>query len=254
MAEQRVKKPMTRIDAGTIRSCRRCGELYAGASCLTCPPSVAKPQDAREEAVRENGRMRSAALRSRRWADGKTDQARVPSRQDLLWHAQFAVPLVPQAHSKNRAHTLFIAEHIQADGTTKRTPSRFSPSIAKEARAEIADAARRSLMGHHIHLVQAKLWVDILVQKSSTRFDAANVLDTVLDGIRDGIGLDDRFYAIRFLDWEVVMADERMLIGMGQMTTIDHQFCMTCGALVPLATLEKVRKIARVCRVCRQEE
>jgi hypothetical protein len=48
-----------------------------------------------------------------------------------------------------------------------------------------------------------KVYLDILVQKPDMRDDAINVLDLFADAIKDAIGVDDRWFSIRRLDWEI---------------------------------------------------
>jgi hypothetical protein len=50
---------------------------------------------------------------------------------------------------------------------------------------------------------KTKTWIDVVVQKHNNRSDAHNCIDTLFDGIRDGLGVDDRWFAIGLLDWEV---------------------------------------------------
>lgn len=240
---------MTRVQADQLKTCRICHTPYISQHCPHCPTSK---RNKRQEAIRERGR--GICFVERQIQALTPIEGRIPYQEDrLTWYVRFSVPLIPAAHSKNKAHTLMIKEQRQGDGSVKRVPSRYSPTIAKDARIEIAISSRLALHEQQITPVQAKLWVDVLVLKENPRFDAANVIDTVLDGIRDGIGLDDRFYAIRFLDWDVVMEAPELIIGFGQTTRFDHDFCQACGRMFPLALLEKVAGMKHVCTVCRND-
>lgn len=50
---------------------------------------------------------------------------------------------------------------------------------------------------------EEKFWVSFMVEKPSNRFDAANVIDSVLDAVSAGIGVNDRWAAISRLDWVI---------------------------------------------------
>lgn len=59
---------------------------------------------------------------------------------------------------------------------------------------------------------KTKTWIDIVVQKSSNRWDAQNVVDVLFDGIRDGLQVDDRWFAIGLLDWEIQPVDPNIYV------------------------------------------
>jgi hypothetical protein len=60
-----------------------------------------------------------------------------------------------------------------------------------------------------------KIFLDIMVEKPDHRGDALNVLDLIADGIKAGIGIDDRYFAIQRLDW-VIKKNGRIIIGIIQ--------------------------------------
>ena len=99
-----------------------------------------------------------------------------------------------------------------------------------------------------------RVWLDILVQKPDHRGDAINVLDGVCDALKEAIGLDDRWFCIRRLDWEVVKQDPQLYIGIGQERVEDCQICSYCGRLLPFTDFSKNKNtrngVARACREC----
>ena len=81
--------------------------------------------------------------------------------------------------------------------------------------------------------LQNKLWIDVLVQKPSHRGDAANVIDTVCDAIKTAIGLDDRWFCIRRVDWQIVKTEPKLIIQIGQETGVsDVHACSSCGRVL----------------------
>lgn len=245
---------------GTL-SCRECGkqvvrrgpgQLY----CDTCshlhdlarkrrwsrrnPPSQPARREAtaralvRKELAKQAGvATNSAAAQCITWFDSD-----VP---DLKWLGRVSVPFT-YATSKNHIYTLRQAGHV---------------ALRKEARQIrwlIAAALRRLTAGQKI--ARNKLWVDILVQKPDHRGDAVNVIDLVCDAIKDAIDLDDRWYCIRKLDWEIVKHDPRLIVGIGQDTELDCQICSYCGQIKPLTEFGKRRKsktgVGRECFACRR--
>jgi hypothetical protein len=160
---------------------------------------------------------------------------------DLLWLVRFSVPF-SYATSKN---------HIYAS-----TPKghRFMRTESRAAMDEITLRLRSELAG--IKVVHNKVWLDILVQKTNHRGDAVNVIDLVCDGVKKAIPVDDRWFSIRRLDWEVVKANPRIFIGVGQEDVEDSQVCSYCGRILPFSKFG-VKKhnrfgIARECKDCRK--
>jgi hypothetical protein len=123
---------------------------------------------------------------------------------------------------------------------------------ARQSRSAIAVAVRRALGDQRV--ARNKLWLDILVQKPDHRGDAVNVIDLVCDAVKDGIGLDDRWFCIRRLDWEIVKRDPELVIGIGQDSDVDCQICSHCGRAKPLDAFNRrsgsPQGVGRACRDC----
>lgn len=101
-----------------------------------------------------------------------------------------------------------------------------------------------------------KLWIDILVQKPNHRGDAINVVDLVCDAVKDAVPVDDRWFCIRRLDWEIVKEEPQLIIGIGQETNDDAQVCSYCGQIKLLSEFNKDKGnplgVGRECRECRR--
>ncbi len=164
----------------------------------------------------------------------------LPEPPNLHWYNRIAVPFT-WSGSKNhifsstgRGHTFMRDEsrYYRALITEKILASVKDPSIIK----------------------QNKLWIDIFVQKPTHRGDAANFLDLVCDAIKDAIPLDDRWYSVRSIDWQITKHEPMIYIGLGQEEVDDVQACSCCGRLLTFENFQKNRHakagVGRVCKDC----
>jgi hypothetical protein len=152
--------------------------------------------------------------------------------------------MVPFSYSasKNYIHALARSGHV------------FLRRKSKSKRVEITTAIRDSLGDRRV--AHNKIWIDILVQKPNHRGDAINVVDLVCDAVKDAIPVDDRWFCIRRLDWQIVKYDPQLIIGIGQESAEDAQVCSYCGQIKPLERFNKDKRrrlgVEHVCRDCRR--
>jgi hypothetical protein len=103
---------------------------------------------------------------------------------------------------------------------------------------------------------QNKLWIDLFVQKPDARGDAVNLVDLVCDALKKAAGVDDRWFSIRHLDWEIVKVNPQIFVGLGQEEVSDVQACSCCGRLLTFDAFGKRKSnksgIGRVCYECRR--
>lgn len=159
---------------------------------------------------------------------------------DLIWQVGFAVPF-SYAASKNHLYTLRKQGHV------------VLRQESKAIRDEITLRLRQALTGRRV--AHNKLWIDILVQKPDHRGDAVNMVDLVCDAIKAAVPVDDRWFCLRRVDWEIVKVNPQMFLKVGQETDIDCQVCSHCGQIRPVQAFTKRKHsrlgIDRVCRTCR---
>lgn len=165
-----------------------------------------------------------------------------PAGPDLLWMVRIAVPFT-YATSKNHIYAMCKKGHVAL-----RRESR-------EIRRAIASNLRLAL--HCMPIVHNKVWIDILVQKPNHKGDAVNVVDLVCDAVKDAIDrVDDRWFCIRRLDWEIVKGKPRLFVGVGQDSDEDCQVCSYCGQIKPLSAFNRSKHnhlgVGRECRECRR--
>lgn len=82
--------------------------------------------------------------------------------------------------------------------------------------------------------VQGKVWVEILVQKPQLRGDAANYVDRICDAIQTAIGINDSWFSLKMVDWQIVRKDPKIVIGIGQEMTEEMKGCTMCGRVLPI--------------------
>jgi hypothetical protein len=159
----------------------------------------------------------------------------------LVWVVRIAVPFT-YAASKNHIYTSRASGHI---------------SLRKEAnqmRAAIGLSVKQALSGRPIK--QNKLWVDIFVQKPNHKGDAVNVVDLVCDAIKAVIPVDDRWFCLRGVDWQITKSNPMIYIGIGQEHVEDAQVCSSCGRILALtefaANRANKRGHGRNCHECRR--
>lgn len=131
----------------------------------------------------------------------------------------------------------------------------FMRKEARTARSRLTAIVANAVAGSRIF--QGKVWIDLFVQKPDHRGDAVNVVDLVCDALKDGIGVDDRWFSIRRVDWEIVKADPHVFVGFGQEITEDHRICSCCGRALPISTgfpAGTAKSIRRECLDCRNKD
>lgn len=101
-----------------------------------------------------------------------------------------------------------------------------------------------------------KVWLDIFVEKPNHQGDAVNVVDAVCDAVKEAIGVDDNWFSIRKLDWQIVKEDPRLVVGIGQSSTSHKRVCSYCGRILTLDHFNKNKSdkklgVARECKECR---
>lgn len=164
----------------------------------------------------------------------------VPPLPNAAWYCGLSMPF-SQAASKNHMWTLAKGGHIFKSGQSRAWRAQLTALIA----------AKRP-----VGLKQNKLWLDIFVQKPHHRGDAVNMVDLICDAVKDGLGLDDRWFCIRRVDWEICKKDPVIWIGMSQDNDAeDAQACSHCGRILAFQHFGKKSGNKsghdRVCRECR---
>ena len=125
---------------------------------------------------------------------------------------------------------------------------------ARRSRNELIALIRNSFSGKGVRPIQNKVWIDIFVQKTNHKGDAINFVDTVCDAVKKAIDIDDRWFSLRRVDWEIVKENPYIFIGIGQENVPQAQVCRCCGRILGTWNFTKNNGaksgIGRVCRDC----
>lgn len=217
-------------------------------SCSERRDLVRKRLWAREHPQQRDHAANYAERRAEKLARGKVASAEhahniawLEDPPALRWLVRISVPFTYRI-SKNSLFGMNRRGHV------------FLREEAKAARNAIILRLTEAMRGQPV--AHNRLWIDILVQKPNHKGDAINVIDSVCDGIKMAVPLDDRWYSLRRVDWQIVKDDPRLFIGVGQDDVRDIQPCSICGALKPFDEFNKCRGgrngIGRECRECRR--
>jgi Holliday junction resolvase RusA-like endonuclease len=151
---------------------------------------------------------------------------------DLQWHITLAIPF-SYAVSKNHIWATNGKGHIHR----RKESTDYEDYIILEFKKE--------LQGKKVF--QNKIWIDLFVQKPNHKGDAINVLDLIADALKKAVGIDDRWFSVRWIDWEVVKENQKIYIGIGQEDTWDAKLCSYCGRILPLEYFGKARRECKEC-------
>ena len=158
---------------------------------------------------------------------------------DLAWIVRVALPF-NYALSKNHAWANTSQGHVYLREEHRRE------------REVIADAIRKAVA--NVSVVENRVWLDVLVQKPNHKGDAMNVLDGLCDALKVALGVDDRWFCIRRLDWEIVKESPRIFIGIGQEHVGHARVCSYCGRILALTEFKNHKGdrlgVGRECKEC----
>lgn len=160
-------------------------------------------------------------------------------RPDYLWSVFYSVPFAPEM-SKNRRWS-----------NNGKSVVYLSDAVRRYQDMLIA-TTKEALRGRRV--ANNKVWVSLFVQKPNHRFDAINAVDTICDAIKHAVGIDDRWFCLDRVDWEIKKLDPEIYIRISQESADDALACSHCGLIAPVADFPKRSDgpfgHSRVCRSC----
>lgn len=241
-----------------IRTCRECGGNFvprsgAHANCDRCRLIVSKRWSreygkANPRPHEETIRYSSITIKRRNAFAAKANGDAAASfadsiggQPDLAWKVFFRFPF-SYAISKNSRSKI-----------SKGGKGIYTSAETRAYMDALVLAVKSALGGTRV--VTGKLWIDLFVQKPSHQGDAMNVVDVMSDCIQAATGLNDRWYCLRRLDWEIKKSDPEIFIGLGQEHIDERAMCSGCGIIQPAAEFVAngpKRSIARYCNSCRK--
>lgn len=184
-------------------------------------------------AIADAGRRINAPLKMTLF-DGAGDEG-------LCWHAKVSVPFT-WAASKNH----IFSSARGNDGHIAKRKARVA------FQQQLIERLISALDGEKIS--QNKVWIDIFVQKPNHKGDAINFVDAICDAVKQAIGVDDRWFSLRSVDWQIVKDNPLIYVGVGQPDTMARQACSSCGRLLTYDCFQQhkgtTNSIARNCKEC----
>ena len=84
------------------------------------------------------------------------------------------------------------------------------------------------------NFVQRKVWVEMVIQKPQLRGDAINYVDRICDAIQKAIGINDSWFSLRKVDWQIIRKDPKIIIGIGQEGLEPMKGCTMCGRVLQI--------------------
>ena len=87
--------------------------------------------------------------------------------------------------------------------------------------------------------LEGPVGVGIHVSKPSHRCDAVNVVKQVCDAVRDAIGIDDNWFGLDGLSWDVRPPEPALVVRVRQDVTVPCAVCAECGSVVAAAEIRK---------------
>lgn len=167
----------------------------------------------------------------------------IKSAKNILWDSNQRPDLVNVVKMKV-PFTWALSKNYQ--WSYRRQGYVYLRTEAKAARECIIQSLKMKDHG----FVQGKVWVDICVQKTEHKGDAVNFVDAICDAVKKGIGIDDRWFSLGLVDWQIVKKDPFIIISIGQEYTEPHQVCCYCGAIKHRDQFMGKKTIGRECRAC----
>lgn len=205
--------------------CPLCSEERSRARKLKWATKNPPPKDAVQRYSKQKRERRSLAGVNRSIASRRAlgDVFQIPIEQ-MQWFREVQVPFL-YAGSKNHMSAMSNRGHV------------FMRKESREYKQAIALDVAKAVAGVNAQI--NKVWIWLLIQKPNHRGDAVNLLDLVIDSIKHAVGVDDRWFSIGGVDWEVIKREPMIHIGVGQFDTTPSRVCSYCGLLLPLAEFVK---------------
>lgn len=172
--------------------------------------------------------------------------------ENYSWYIKVCFPY-SGSFSKNRLYE--VARKKTKYGFKK--PIMYMTDEAREASFALTALVRAELNRKGIKPYRGRVWLDFLVQKPRANVDATNIIDLACDAIKYAIGVDDKWFSIARLDWEIVREDPQIIIGIGQVISRNYRICGACKRVLPeenFPSLGKGKGGAQYCIECLRGE
>jgi hypothetical protein len=140
-------------------------------------------------------------------------------------------------------------------GYSSATKKTFYQRESRQIRESVGLLLKSEMNRTGITFVEDKIWISILVQKRFIgHIDAVNAVDLVCDAVKDVIGVDDKWFSIKLVDWEIKKTNPQITIEVGQADDIPKKVCTSCGRILNKTLFRPYPSntdgLSRVCEEC----
>ena len=229
--------------------CSKCGAVAVKRSAMQkyCEPcSTTRDLERKRLWARDHpvpGRTRDRSAVSAKGAAINAGETRLltdwSAQPTLNWLVKVKFPFDWSA-SKNHIFAVRKAGHVALRGESRNYRTALSMMI------------KAALKGRKVE--PNKVWLEIFVQKPNHRGDAANFVDLICDAVKDAIGVDDRWFSIRQLEWQITKTDPHIFLTIGQEDPRAAQVCSPCGRILTLDAFHRnaaaQNGVGRICKEC----
>lgn len=230
-----------------IKTCCGCGKEFLAlwARQIYCAPCQGERRSTLNlQSIKKDRTAKSAAFDElrQRSVDNSRPLPGAFKRPDYQWFVTFRIPFA-NSSSKNRRW----AQIANGGGV-------YIPEHVLNYTALVISETKRAMKGQTIF--NNKVWLSFFVQKNDHKSDAVNVVDTLCDAIKVALDVDDRWFSIDMVDWEVKKKEPYIYVKIGQEDCFDARVCSHCGGVFPLDSFHKSKHnklgVGRECRECKR--
>ncbi len=126
----------------------------------------------------------------------------------------------------------------------------FLRKEAKKARQDLVDLIKQKPQPW----AQTKTWLGIKVIRPNFRSDPINFIDGIADAIKEGIGVDDKWFAIEYLDWEIDKNNSKIEVTIWQENAIDVRYCPDCNTTKELINFSPAGTYCKLCQTSQNKK
>lgn len=198
-------------------------------NCKSCKVLFETNSNATEYCINCGGKKRDAITKKAIRTKNKTRLSKKIKNGNVIWNQDFPLPdfdtvftfSIPYIKylSKNRMKA-FAGGHY------------YLPEETRKAKEHIIYPIKNS----KIKFIQSKLYIELFIEKPKHQGDAINFIDTIADAIVQATGIDDRWYCIGRVDWQINKINPKIWITIKQDRRTQHQPCGNCGRILPFSS------------------
>ena len=235
-----------RETVATEKPCARCGEPTVDRSinqvkkfCGACLPE-ARLEFNRTYQKKHADRIAGARKKYREECDAASSReahcvAGMPHVPPMVEATRFRIPFFKEL-SKNRFLRRGWRGGVYIPDDTRKA---FDYSLA---------LARDALKDFRLRGKPGKVWVALMVQKPNMKSDAINMVDAVCDILKDALEIDDCWFSLKYVDWEIKRVNPEILVEVSVSRTTETRLCNRCWGEKDVAEFTKAGLLCGGCK------